>query len=118
MMSAKPVVTAGALTLGQTAALIGKSDVLVSGDTGPLHIAAGLGTKVIGLYGSVSTERSRPFGEGHVVLKKDLWCLPCEAKVCPLGTMQCMKDLTPEEVFKAVGIALGAPAHPSEGPPG
>ena len=105
-MAERPIIAAGRLTLGRTAALIKRCDLLVSGDTGPLHIAAGVGTKVIGLYGSVSTERSRPWGEGHIVIKKDLWCLPCEEKDCPLGTTQCMKDITPEEIFVEVKKAL------------
>lgn len=107
VMSERSVIAAGRLTLGQTAALIKRCDLLVSGDTGPLHIAAGVGTKVIGLYGSVSTDRSRPWGEGHIVIKKQLWCLPCEDKVCPLATMQCMKDISVEEVFAAVRGILG-----------
>jgi len=117
-MDPRPVVAAGELTLGQTAALIREADLLVSGDTGPLHVAAAVGTRVIGLYGSVSTERSRPIGEGHVVLKKEMWCLPCEEKVCPLGTTQCMKDLTPEEVFGEVRKAIepeGTPPRPTGG---
>ena len=105
-MRGSPVVTAGTLTLGETAALIEKADLLVSGDTGPLHMAVAVGTRAIGLYGSVSTERSRPYGEGHVALKRELPCLPCEKKVCPLGTMQCMKDLSVEEVFGEVREAL------------
>ncbi len=106
-MDPRPIVAAGDLTLGQTAALIRRADLLVAGDTGPLHLAAAVGTRVIGLYGSISTDRSRPMGKGHVVLKKDLWCLPCEEKVCPLGTMQCMKDLTVDEVFHEARKLLG-----------
>jgi ADP-heptose:LPS heptosyltransferase len=117
-MEPPPVVAAGELTLGQAAALIREADLLVSGDTGPLHIAAAVGTRVIGLYGSVNTERSGPIGEGHVVLKKEMWCLPCEEKVCPLGTTQCMKDITPEEVFAEVRKALPVPAPPAERPTG
>jgi ADP-heptose:LPS heptosyltransferase len=117
-MDPRPVVAAGELTLGQSAALIRRADLLVSGDTGPLHVAAAVGTRVIGLYGSVSTERSRPIGEGHVVLKREMWCLPCEEKVCPLGTTQCMKDITPEEVFGEVRMALDSPASRPGGPGG
>ena len=114
----RPVVAAGDLTLGQSAALIRRADLLVSGDTGPLHIAAAVGTPVIGLYGSVNTERSRPIGEGHVVLKKEMWCLPCEEKVCPLGTTQCMRDLRPEEVFAEVVKVFSVPSSPAGGATG
>ncbi|HEX9204511.1 MAG TPA: glycosyltransferase family 9 protein, partial [Candidatus Deferrimicrobiaceae bacterium] len=113
-MDPRPVLAAGELTLGQAAALIRRADLLVSGDTGPLHVAAAVGTRVIGLYGSVNTERSRPIGKGHVVLKKEMWCLPCEEKVCPLGTTQCMRDITPEEVFAEVRKALSEPLPRAE----
>jgi ADP-heptose:LPS heptosyltransferase len=112
-MDPRPVVAAGELTLGQAAALIRRADLLVSGDTGPLHVAAAVGTPVIGLYGSVNTERSRPIGKGHVVLKREMTCLPCEQKICPLGTTQCMRDITPEEVFGHVRKALSAPGPPA-----
>jgi ADP-heptose:LPS heptosyltransferase len=110
----RPILAAGDLTLGQAAALIRRADLLVSGDTGPLHVAAAVGTRVIGLYGSVNTERSRPIGDRHVVMKKEMWCLPCEEKVCPLGTTQCMRDITPEEVFAEVRKALSEPVPGTE----
>jgi ADP-heptose:LPS heptosyltransferase len=112
-MSRKPVLTAGRLTLGQTAALIKRADLIVSGDTGPLHIAAGVGTRIVGLYGSVSIARSRPFGDRHVILKKDLPCIACDEKICPLGTMQCMKDIGPDEVFEHVRRLLSTPGPPA-----
>jgi heptosyltransferase-2 len=62
----------------------------------------------------VNTERSRPIGNRHVVLKKEMWCLPCEEKVCPLGTTQCMRDITPEEVFAEVRKALSEPVPGTE----
>lgn len=100
-------VAAGKLSLGETAALIALADAVVSGDTGPLHIAAAVGTPVVGLYGSVSTTRSRPLGEGHVIIRKNLPCIPCEERECPLGTLQCMWDITAEEVAEAVRSILG-----------
>lgn len=98
----KARLSAGELSLGETAGLIKLADAVVSGDTGPLHIAAAVETPVVGLYGSVSLSRSRPWGEGHIIIKKDLPCVPCEEKTCPLETMQCMKDISPAEVAEAV----------------
>ncbi len=101
-MTRKPVVSAGALTLGQTGALLRRCRVLVTGDTGPMHLAAAVGTKTIALFGSMDARRAGPYGGGHVVIRKELWCAPCEQRICPLGTTQCMKDITPDEVFEAV----------------
>jgi len=105
-MVRKPAVSAGYLTLGQTGALLRRCRVLVTGDTGPMHLAAAIGTKTIALFGSMDARRAGPYGDGHVVIRKELWCAPCEQRICPLGTTQCMKDITPEEVFLEVKKAL------------
>lgn len=102
MMETRPVITAGELTLGQTGALLSRCRVLVSGDTGPMHLAAAVGTKVIALFGSMDPRRAGPYGSGHRVLIKDLPCVPCEEKMCPLGTTRCMKDISVDEVFEEV----------------
>lgn len=117
-MARKPAVSAGALTLGQTGALLRRCRVLVTGDTGPMHLAAAVGTKTIALFGSMDHRRAGPYGEGHVVIRKELWCAPCEKRICPLGTTQCMKDITVDEVFEAVAIAVGGKTGPSGPAPG
>jgi len=103
MMKTNPVVTAGEFSLGQTAALLKKCSVIVSGDTGPMHLAAAVGTKVIALFGSMDPRRAGPYGEGHtVIIKRDLPCIICEEKICPLGTTQCMKEIIVDEVFDKI----------------
>lgn len=102
MVETELFVTAGELTLGQTGAILSKCAVLITGDTGPMHLAAAVGTKVIALFGSMDPRRAGPYGDGHVVVRKDLPCAPCEEKVCPLGTTQCMKDISVDEVFGEV----------------
>lgn len=109
MMETRPVITAGELTLGQTGALLSRCRVLVSGDTGPMHLAAAVGTRVIALFGSMDERRAGPYGSAHRVLKKDLPCVPCEEKTCPLQTTQCMKDISVDEVFQEVEMAIPQP---------
>lgn len=109
LMETRPVITAGELTLGQTGALLSRCEVLVSGDTGPMHLAAAVGIKVIALFGSMDERRAGPYGSAHRVLKKDLPCVPCEEKTCPLQTTQCMKDITVDEVFAEVQQILVSP---------
>ena len=60
---------AGKLTLGQSMALYKRSKLMVTGDTGPMHVAAALGTRVVALFGPTFPERTGPWGEGHVVLQ-------------------------------------------------
>jgi lipopolysaccharide heptosyltransferase II len=69
--------TAGQLDLPATAALLARLDVLVTGDTGPMHLAAAMATPVVALFGPSNPARYGPLGEGHHVVRIDLPCSPC-----------------------------------------
>ena len=101
-MKEKALNAAGKLSLAESAALLAGCACLVSSDTGPLHLASAVGTRVIGLYGSTDPLRTGPVGRGHLVLVKGLSCVPCEKKHCPAGTRACMDAIEVDEVFKAV----------------
>lgn len=98
----KAISLAGELDLAETAALLSLCRCLVSSDTGPLHLATAVGTPVVGLYGSTDPKRTGPVGHGHRVLIKNLPCVPCEKKNCPLGTRECMSAITVDEVLDSV----------------
>jgi ADP-heptose:LPS heptosyltransferase len=73
----KPLLDAGAavslvgkLTLGQAFALFRRARLMISGDSGPAHAAAALGTPVVALFGPTFPERTRPWGEAHTVIQK------------------------------------------------
>jgi ADP-heptose:LPS heptosyltransferase len=73
-----PVVdAAGAFDLPTLAALLASLDVLVTGDTGPMHLAAVMGTPVVALFGPSDPRRYGPRGSRHRVLRVDLYCSPC-----------------------------------------
>jgi lipopolysaccharide heptosyltransferase II len=95
----------GRTTLPELAALLARCDLLVSGDSGPLHIACAVGTAVVGLYGPTDPEISGPLGRRAVVLRQPLWCAPCyDASAvadCRFGNPVCMKTLPPEAVLAA-----------------
>jgi len=76
----------------------------VGNDTGPMHVASASGTPVITLFGPADPERSRPWGRGHIVIKKDLPCSPCSRTVCK--ELKCMESITVEDVFQAVRVQL------------
>jgi ADP-heptose:LPS heptosyltransferase len=96
---------AGKTTLAETAAVIASSALLVSGDSGVLHIAVGLGVATVSLFGPGIAVKWAPKGDGHIVLNKHLDCSPCSAfgytPRCRING-QCMSDITVEEVFAAV----------------
>jgi ADP-heptose:LPS heptosyltransferase len=65
-----------------------------------MHLAAAVGTPVVALFGPTSPERTGPYGEGHVVIRRDMDCSPCFRKSCE--TLECMKTIRVDEVFEAV----------------
>jgi ADP-heptose:LPS heptosyltransferase len=107
----------GRLDLRTLAALYERCTAVVVGDTGPLHLAAAVGTRTIALFGAADPVRTGPRGAGHRVLRVPLDCVPCRARQC-LRTDRpraCMEDLTVEAVAAAV---LGAVDEALPGEPG
>jgi len=106
--SGRPAVNAcGRLTLRESAALIGRASALVTNDSAPLHLAAAMGTPIVGLFGPTVTEFGfGPLRAGDVALGMDgLECRPCSPHgppACPLGHHRCMRDLTVEAVMTAI----------------
>jgi lipopolysaccharide heptosyltransferase I len=91
-------------TIGQLIPLLKRCKVLVSSDTGPLHIAAALGKRVIGLYGPTDSIRNGPYGEGNFIIKKEMDCLGCWRKKC--NRLDCMKGIQVSDVLEKVDICL------------
>ncbi|MDZ7289870.1 MAG: glycosyltransferase family 9 protein [candidate division KSB1 bacterium] len=102
MMQA-PALLAPATNLKQLAALLARLTLLISNDSGPLHLAAARGTPVVGIYGPTRPDLQGPWGEGHeIVLKDGLPCLGCNGVTCKIVTHDCMKKLEVEVVWEAV----------------
>lgn len=103
---------AGMLTLLQSAELIRRCSVLVSNDSAPMHLATGVRTPVVAIYGAtVPAFGFAPRGEHSVVAEIDgLSCRPCSihgGEHCPIKTFVCMKNLTPEIVHTKVQSVIG-----------
>jgi len=86
----------------QLTGLIKTCDLLVTNDTGPMHVACALNTPVVAVYGSTNQATTSPLGPLAVMIKKDMPCSPCMKRVCPEGHHQCMKNIPVEDVEKAV----------------
>ena len=93
---------AGKTSLRELASLISECDVLVTNDSGPMHIGYAVGTPIVAIFGSTSPELTGPVGKGDIVIKKELDCSPCFERGCKRGDLKCMDLITAEEVFLSV----------------
>ncbi len=87
-------------SLPDLVALIRRAEVVVAGDSGPMHIASAVGTPVAALFGPTSPAYSGPYGGRSRVLRAGVPCAPCFLKQC--AAHDCMKALSVEQVFEAV----------------
>ncbi len=103
--TAKILNLTGQTTLKDLACLYRQAAVVVTTDSGPMHIAAAVGTPVVALFGPTDPRRTGPYGPGHTVISKALPCSPCLLKQC--RTKGCMEGITVEEVLEGVKEQLG-----------
>jgi ADP-heptose:LPS heptosyltransferase len=75
--------------------------LLLTNDTGTMHLAALLGTPVVAIFGSTEPAWTGPLGQGHTVIRQHVECSPCFLRECPLD-FRCMKAVTPEQVSGTV----------------
>ena len=91
----------GCLNLGELAALLSLAPLLISNNTGPVHIAAAVGTPVVDLY-ALTNPQHTPWGVPNRVLFHDVPCKYCYKSICPEEHHQCLRLVTPESVVDAV----------------
>jgi heptosyltransferase II len=108
LAASSPVVLAGRTNFLELAALLKRCDVVVSGDTGPMHMATAVGTPVVALFGAADPLRTGPVGDGHVVVTADEPCVPCRSRSCDAASyMECMQKIEPERVMRELRRFIG-----------
>lgn len=105
-MNERPINMAGETSLPQLAGLLQCADLLVTGDSGPMHIAGAVGTPLIAIHGPTDPALSGPVSPTATILRSGIWCSPCYTAKgpadCRFYTTQCMKDITPDLVFATI----------------
>lgn len=91
---------AGMTSLREVAALIKLCNVLLTNDSGPMHIADAIGTQLVALFGSTNEVVTGPYRQGKVI-HKHVECSPCYQRSCPID-FRCMKRIEADEVYKAI----------------
>jgi heptosyltransferase-2 len=92
----------GRTQLADVVDLLGAAQAAVSNDSGLMHVAAAVGTRLVAIYGSSSPKMTPPLSREAQVLYLELYCSPCFQRTCPLGHLNCLRQISPEQVFAAL----------------
>lgn len=102
----------GSVPLAELPGLLRQLDVLVTCDSGPMHIAAAVGTPTVALFGPTDPRRTGPYGDGHVVVRQEVDCAPCLSRRCAVGDLRCLHRIEVDDVERAVAEVLQRRAQP------
>ncbi len=113
LMQTAPVDLTGQTDPGLLPALLEAAALLITNDSGPMHVAAAVGTPVVALFGPTSPVRTGPYGTGHAVLTHAVPCNPCFSRVCRNRVhLECLTGIAPHQVLAAVRERVPVrPAH-------
>lgn len=93
---------AGKTDIVESACLLKRCALFIGNDSGPMHLAAAVGTPTVGIFSARNNPgRWEPFGEGHVIIRKEVECAGCFLNVCIENKMKCIDMISVEEVFEA-----------------
>ena len=100
----------GQTTLGELIDELGDCDLLLTNDTGTMHLAALLRVPTVSIFGSTEPLRTGPLGQGHRILRHHVECSPCFLRECPLD-FRCMDAVTSAEVIAAIQQMISGQAE-------
>jgi lipopolysaccharide heptosyltransferase I len=104
-MRERPLNLVARTTLAQLAVLLRQANLVITNDSGPMHLAAAVGTPVVAIFGPTDPRKVGPFGLGHIVLKKTVDCSRCTRNRCAQDLL-CLKAITIEDAQEAVELSM------------
>lgn len=99
-LSSKSLVLSGTTTIRELMAAVKRCEVLVTNDTGPMHIASALQVPVVAIFGPTDWRTTSPFERPHAIVRQPVDCAPCLLRECPIDH-RCMTRVTVDQVYEA-----------------
>ncbi len=90
----------GQTSIGELMEELRNCHILITNDTGTMHLAALLGVRTVSIFGSTEPSLTGPLGRDHRVIRRHVECSPCFLRRCPLD-FRCMTSIAPEEIAEA-----------------
>ena len=113
-LSSKSLVLSGATTIRELMAAVKRCEVLVTNDTGPMHIASAFQVPVVAIFGPTDWRTTSPFGSAHAIVRQPVDCAPCLLRECPIDH-RCMTRVTVEQVYDEAVKQIGGQGAMGEG---
>jgi heptosyltransferase-2 len=106
-MRAPARVLCGETTVPELVGVLARLRLLVTNDSGPMHLAAALGVPVVAVFGPTDWRETHPVGDGHSIVREPVYCSPCGLRECPIDH-RCMRRVTVDRVLAETGPHWGA----------
>jgi heptosyltransferase II len=99
-LSSRSLVLSGATTIRELMAAVKRCAMLLTNDTGPMHIASAFQVPVVAIFGPTDWRTTSPFGSAHAIVRQPVDCAPCLLRECPIDH-RCMTRVTVDQVYEA-----------------